>query len=235
MYFVGQASSADEAAQHAVRLSTQGTAPSYALTSSAASVYQSWLTKATFEYVQSMTAAIGSDASLDAAVNVLELGLFGSVLASDVTVLNATVASGITALLNVNSSSTQNYAYNVTLQVAVLTADMLLSVFVDVLNATNSRRRLLHSSHEHSADKPQAQALLLLRQPAGAESLASTNPTSAVEDNLSMAAVTEFGFAGAAPPGSKHAHKQVLMPSTAATAANESFKSQVYQAALLQS
>lgn len=58
--------------------------------------------------------------------------------------LNATIDQTVTAVLNTNSSDAmQNYAYNVTLQVAVLTADLLLSVFVDVLNSTVARRRML--------------------------------------------------------------------------------------------
>ena len=117
-----------------------------------ASVFQSWLTSATSSYVDQLTATLGTTAATVAATNTIELGLFSSVLTADVTVLDVAIDQNVTMALNVNSSEvSQNYAFNVTLQVAVLTADMLLSVFVDVLNSTDSRRRLLSSSDLASA------------------------------------------------------------------------------------
>jgi len=145
--FIGQADNATEAQQHAAQLYTTGTAPNTALTTDIAAVFQSWLTSNVTAYVEEMTAALGTSTAVVAAVDVLELGLFSSVLVSDVTVLNATIDQNATAALVVNSSNAvQNCAYNVTLQVTVLTADMLLSVFVDVVNTTSSRRRLMSSS-----------------------------------------------------------------------------------------
>ena len=150
--FIGQANSTLEAQQHAAQLYTSGTAPNSAFTADIATVFQTWLASNVTTYVDQMTAALGATTAVVAAVNTLELGLFSSVLVSDVTVLNATVDQNVTSLLSTNNSSaSQTYAYNVTLQVAVLTADMLLSVFVDVLNSTDSRRRLLSSSELASA------------------------------------------------------------------------------------
>ena len=148
--FIGQADNATEAQQYAEELYTLGTACNSVLVTDVAAVFQTWLTSATSAYVESMTAALGADSAATAAVNVLELGLFSSISASEVMVLNATIDQNITNALNVNTSdATQNYAYNVTLQVTVLTADMLLSVFVDVLNSTlSSKRRLLSSSDQ---------------------------------------------------------------------------------------
>ena len=152
--FIGQANSTLEAQQHAAQLYTSGTAPNSAFTADIATVFQTWLASNVTTYVDQMTAALGATTAVVAAVNALELGLFSSVLVSDVTVLNATVDQNVTSLLSVNSSSaSQTYAYNVTLQVAVLTADMLLSVFVDVLNSTDSRRRLLSSSELPTASQ----------------------------------------------------------------------------------
>ena len=149
---IGQADSTLEAQQHAAQLYTPGTAPNSAFTADIAMVFQTWLASNVTTYVDQMTAALGATTAVVAAVNTLELGLFSSVLVSDVTVLNATIDQNVTSLLSINSSSaSQSYAYNVTLQVAVLTADMLLSVFVDVLNSTDSRRRLLSSSDLASA------------------------------------------------------------------------------------
>ena len=145
--FIGQAHSPVEAQQHAVQLYTSGTAPNSALTADIAAVYQTWLTSNVSAYVAHMTTTLGASTAVVAAVNTLELGLFSSVQVSDVTVLNATIDQSVTAILNINSSeAVQNYCYNVTLQVTVLTADMLLSVFVDVLNSTTQRRRLMSSS-----------------------------------------------------------------------------------------
>ena len=150
--FIGQADSTIEAQQHAAQLYTPGTAPNSAFTADIATVFQTWLASNVTTYVDQMTAALGGSTAVIAAVNTLELGIFSTVLVPDVTVLNATIDQNVTSLLSINSSNpSQTYAYNVTLQVAVLTADMLLSVFVDVLNSTDSRRRLLSSSDLASA------------------------------------------------------------------------------------
>jgi len=150
--FIGQADSTIEAQQHAAQLYTPGTALNSAFTADIATVFQTWLASNVTTYVDQMTAALGASTAVIAAVNTLELGIFSTVLVPDVTVLNATIDQNVTSLLSINSSNpSQTYAYNVTLQVAVLTADMLLSVFVDVLNSTDSRRRLLSSSDLASA------------------------------------------------------------------------------------
>ncbi len=146
--FIGQADSTIEAQQHAAQLYTPGTAPNSAFTADIATVFQTWLASNVTTYVDQMTAALGASTAVIAAVNTLELGIFSTVLVPDVTVLNATIDQNVTSLLSINSSNpSQTYAYNVTLQVA----DMLLSVFVDVLNSTDSRRRLLSSSDLASA------------------------------------------------------------------------------------
>ena len=150
--FIGQADNTTEAQHHAAQLYTPGTPPNAAFTADIATVFQTWLASNVTTYVDQMTAALGATTAVVAAVNTLELRLFSSVLVSDVTVLNATVDQNVTSLLSVNSSNaSQTYAYNVTLQVEVLTADMLLSVFVDVLNSTDGRRRLLSRSDLASA------------------------------------------------------------------------------------
>ena len=145
--FIGQANSTGSAQLQAQQLNETGTVPNAALTTAVASVFQAWLASATSSYVGQLTATLGTTAATVAATNTLELGLFSSVLTADVAVLNATIDQDITAALDVNGSDiVQNYAYNITLQIAVLTADMLLSVFVDVLNSTYPSRRLLGSS-----------------------------------------------------------------------------------------
>lgn len=145
--FIGQANSTGSAQLQAQQLNATGTVSNAALTAAVASVFQAWLASATSGYVGQLTATLGTNAATVAATNTLELGLFSSVLTADVAVLNATIDQDITAALDVNGSDiVQNYAYNITLQIAVLTADMLLSVFVDVLNSTYPSRRLLGSS-----------------------------------------------------------------------------------------
>ena len=177
--FIGQANSMSSAQLQAQQLNTTGVAPNAAFTTAVALVFQSWLTSATSSYVDQLTATFGTTAATVAATNKIELGLFSAVLTADVTVLNVAIDQNVTMALNVNSSEIiQNYAFNVTLQVVVLTADMLLSVFVDVLNSTYTRRRLLGSSalpwtqpdthHEPSEamqTSPEATALLLEKPP----------------------------------------------------------------------
>ncbi len=181
--FIGQANSTSSAQLQAQQLNTTGAAPNTAFTTAVASVFQTWLTSATSSYVGQLTATLGTTAATVAATNTIELGLFSSVLTADVTVLNVAIDQNVTMALNVNSSEIiQNYAFNVTLQVVVLTADMLLSVFVDVLNSTYTRRRLLGSSafpwthpdthHETSQamqTSPEATAVLLDKLPLSSE------------------------------------------------------------------
>ena len=145
--FIGQAPNANIAQQHALQLNTTGSAPNAALITAVASVFQTWLASAISTYVKELTATLGTTAATIAVSNTLQLGQFSSVTAQDVTIASAVIDPNVTAVLNTESSAdAQNYAYNVTLQVAVLTADMLLSVFVDVLsNNTGSRRHLLDS------------------------------------------------------------------------------------------
>ena len=150
--FIGQAPSGSVAQQRAVQLNTTGSPANTALTTAVASVFQSWLASATRSYVYELTTNM--TAPTIAASNTLQLGLFSSVGMQDVTVVSAIINPNVTAALNANNSgaAAQNYAYAVTLQVAVLTADMLVSVFVDVLNSTGSQRRLLVSNSKPATD-----------------------------------------------------------------------------------
>ena len=152
--FMAQADSIYLAQQHAAQLVTAGTDANIAITADLATVLQSWLASATSTYVNQMTAHLGAAADPVAAANTLQLGLFSAVLPPDVTVLSATIDRTNTLALNTNSSSvTQKYAFNVTVQVVVLTSYMLQSVYVDVLSdlaglsSPSSRRRLHSSSH----------------------------------------------------------------------------------------
>ena len=158
-FFMGQADNVSQAQQHAAQLCTAGAASNAAVTADLAAVLQSWLSSAVKSYVDQIQLALDASAGVVAAVDVVELGLFSTVVQADVAVLNASIDWDLTAALNVNI--TQNYAYNVTVQAAVLTSDLLLSVFVDVLSSSTSRRRLQSEAHHspydellHSMDSP---------------------------------------------------------------------------------
>ena len=144
---IGQAPNASAAQQVTLQLNSTGSAANAALTTAVASVFRTWLALATSGYVRELTATLGLTGATIAASNTLQLGLFSTVQMRDVTVMDAVIDPNVTAALNVDRSAEvqQNYAYNVTLRVAVLTADMLVSVFVDVLNSTGPARRLLAS------------------------------------------------------------------------------------------
>ena len=151
LFFMAQAESVSHAQQHAAQLYATGTATNAAVTADLATVLHMWLMSATSAYVDQMTASLGATAQAVAAVDVLRLGLFSTVAQTDVKVLSASIDWELSATLYTNSSgATQNYAYNVTVQIAVLTSDMLLSVFVDVINSRTSRRRL-HSDSDNIA------------------------------------------------------------------------------------
>ena len=152
--FMAQADSIYHAQQYAAQLDTAGSDANTVIASDLATVLHTWLTSATSTYVNQMTAHLGAAADPVAAVNTLKLGLFSTVLPADVTVLSASIDWNNTGALNTNSSSaTQKYAFNVTVQVAVLTSNMLQSVYVDVLShlaglsSPSSRRRLQSSSN----------------------------------------------------------------------------------------
>lgn len=152
--FIAQADSVFNAQQHAADLYTAGTAINSVLTADLAAVLQTWLMSATSTYVNQTTAYLGANADPVAASNTLELGLFSAVVPADVTVLSASIDWSNTGALNTDSSSASpKYAFNVTLQVAVLTSNMLQSVYVDVLpslavlSSPSSRRRLHSKSH----------------------------------------------------------------------------------------
>ena len=152
LLFMGHALSPGAAQSQIEMLNSSNTRFSKAFSNATASALQSWLASATATYVQQMTSSLGTNAGMVAAVNTLRLGLFSSVTQADVTVLDVGINETLSAAANFNSSSlVQKYVYNVTLQVVVLTADMLLSVFVDVLNSTYVRRRLLSSSQTTTA------------------------------------------------------------------------------------
>ena len=147
LLFMGHAPSPGAAQTQIEMLNSSNTRFSKAFSNATASALQTWLASATAAYVQQMTNSLGTTADMVAAVNTLRLGLFSSVTQLDVTVLDVGINDTLSAAANFNSSSlVQKYVYNVTLQVVVLTADMLLSVFVDVLNSTYVRRRLLSIS-----------------------------------------------------------------------------------------
>ncbi len=144
-FFMGQADNVSQAQQHAAQLCTAGAASNAAVTADLAVVLQNWLSSAVRSYVGQMKLALDASAGVVAAIDVVELGLFSTVVQADVAVLNATIDWDLTSALNVNI--TQNYAYNVTIQAAVLTSDLLLSVYVDVLSSSTSRRRLQSEAH----------------------------------------------------------------------------------------
>ncbi len=171
-FFMGQADNVSQAQQHAAQLCTAGAASNAAVTADLAAVLQSWLSSAVSSYIGQMKLALDASAGDVAAVDVVELGLFSTVVQADVAVLNATINWDLTSALNV--SITQNYAYNVTVQATVLTSDLLLSVFVDVLSSSTSRRRL-HSKPDH----------LLY-----AELLHSTNSSASIQTKSVHAAAT---------------------------------------------
>ena len=157
--FIAQADSIAQAQQHAAHLYTAGTDANTAITTDLATVLQMWLMSAASTYVNQMTTHLGADAYTVAAVNTLELGLFSAVVPADVIVLSASIDWSNTATLNTNSSSaSQKYAFNVTVQVAVLTSNMLQSVYVDVLPNLDvmsnpaGRRRLCSSSDSKLVD-----------------------------------------------------------------------------------
>ena len=153
--FITQAPNASMAQQRALQLNTTGSASNAALTTAVARAFQAWLASATSTYVKDLTATLGTTAATITASNTLQLGQFSSVTMQDVTIGSTFIDPNVTAALHSGSSAdTQKYAYNVTLQVAVLTADMLVSVFVDVLsNSTGSRRLLLVSKSGLATDK----------------------------------------------------------------------------------
>ena len=158
-FFMGQADNVSQAQQHAAQLGTAGAASNAALTADLAAVLQNWLSNAVRSYVGQMKLAWDASAAVVAAVDVVQLSLFSTIVQADVAVLNASIDWNLTAALNLNI--TQNYAYNVTVQAAVLTSDLLLSVFVDVLSSSTSRRRLHSKAHHlpydellHSTNSP---------------------------------------------------------------------------------
>ena len=157
--FIAQADSVYSAQQHAAQLSTAGTAANTAITADLATVLRTWLTSATSTYVSQMTAHLGGDNHTVATVNTLKLGTFSTVVPADVKVLNASVDWTSTAAVNTNSSAaTQKYALRVIVQVAVLTSNMLQSVYVDILPDFNetgkpsSKRRLQGTSDSNLVD-----------------------------------------------------------------------------------
>ena len=141
--FIAHAASSGNAQQDIAALLNTSSPLNTAFTSTIASVFQSWLAESTSTYVTQLTAGLDSDSALVQAVDTERLGLFSHVQQPDVTVLNATIVQNLTNILDASSNTVTRYAYNVTIQVSVVTANLLSSVFVDVLNATASRRRLL--------------------------------------------------------------------------------------------
>ena len=156
--FISQAAGDSDAQEIALALYNTSSVVNAAFTATIASVFQSWLADTTSAYVSQLTADLESGAALIQAINAARLSLFGDVLQSDVRVLNSTVDQNITAQLVTNSTaSVQSYAYNVTMQVTVLTANLLSSVFVDVLNNTSSRRHLLGAASLFRSDPVEPQ------------------------------------------------------------------------------
>lgn len=144
LLFLARAANGSAAQKIAVDLFNTSSVVNAAFTATVASVFQSWLADTTAAYVTQYTSSQETDAALVHATNTVRLALFSNVTQPDVQVLSSAIDPNVTALLVNNSTAeVQNYAYNVTLQITVLTANLLSSVFVDVLNSTSSRRLLL--------------------------------------------------------------------------------------------
>ena len=144
--FISQASSSLAAQQDVLTLYNSSSSFNALFIVNIASVFQSWLANATSQYVADLTAGLETNSAVVQATNTVRLGLLSNVLQPDVTVLNATIDQNITAMLSDSSSTVlQPYAYNVTIQVRVVTATLLSSVFVSILNSTSSRRLLMAS------------------------------------------------------------------------------------------
>lgn len=150
---IGQAASTSIAQETALALLNTSSVVNAAFRSTVAAVFESWLTETISVYVTQLMTGDASDAALIQATNPVRLGLLSDVLQTDVKVLNSIIDANVTALLADNGTATlQSYAYNVTLQVTVLTTNLLSSVFVGVLNGTSSRRHLLAAPATHEAD-----------------------------------------------------------------------------------
>ena len=163
-FFIGQADSDSTAQKNALALYNTSSVVSAAFTATIASVFQLWLIGTTSAYVDQLTSGLGSASSSTQATNAARLALFSDVTQPEVQVLNSTVDQNLTAQLADNSAAgVQTYAYNVTLQVTVLTATLLSSVFVDVLNSTSSRRHLLSFSPSLLTDKLEAQNSIITK------------------------------------------------------------------------
>ena len=148
---IGQATSSSTAQENALALVNSSSADNAAFTGAAASVFQSWLTESTSAYVSQLVS--GQDAEEVLAIDLARLALFGGMAPPDVKVLSSDIDHNTSALLMNNSTaSVQTVAYNVTLQVTVLTASLLSSVFVNVFNSTAiaaSKRHLLADTDAH--------------------------------------------------------------------------------------
>lgn len=145
--FIGQAASSSTAQQNVLALCNASSAVNAAFTATVASVFQSWLANTTSAYVSQLVTGQMSDAAGVSASNSARLALFSDVTQPDMQVLNASIDQNITSMLvGGSTAAVQTYVYNVTLQATVLTASLLASVFVDVLNDSDSTvnsRRLL--------------------------------------------------------------------------------------------
>ena len=163
-FFIGQADSDSTAQDNALALYNTSSVVSAAFTATVASVFQLWLIGTTSAYVDQLTSGLGLESYSTQATNVARLALFSDVTQPEVQVLNSTVDQNLTAQLVDNSAAgVQTYAYNVTLQVTVLTATLLSSVFVNVLNSTSSTRHLLSSSPSLRSDQYEAQHSIITK------------------------------------------------------------------------
>lgn len=153
---IGQADSNSSAQQDALALSNSSSLVNTAFTAALASAFQSWLTHTTSAFANQLVDARFMSAADVSAIDSARLALLGDVLQPDVKVLNSSIDQTATALLVSNSTAAvQNYAYNVTVQVTVLTASLLSSVFVSLLNDTTNLingGRLLHAHSAQEAD-----------------------------------------------------------------------------------
>ena len=178
-FFIGQADSYSTAQNNAVALCNTSSVVNAAFTTTIASVFRSWLVGTTSAYVDQLTSGLGSDSSSTQATNAARLALFSDVTQPEVQVLNSTVDQNLTAQLTDNSAAgVQTYAYNVTLQVTVLTATLLSSVFVDVLNSTSSKRHLLFSPSLY-LDQLEAQHSIITKASAQQAGLVAASVTTA--------------------------------------------------------
>lgn len=211
---IGQAARNSTAQQIALALRNTSSAVNAAFTATVASAFQSWLRQNTSAYVAQLVTGQHTETAAVSVENSARLALFSDVVQPDVEVLSSHIDQNITAQLSSSSTAAvQSYVYNVTLQVTVLTASLLSSVFVNVLNGSAhidvgrhllaesvalhpSKRCLQQSSSQASPTFPLA-SLLLFKVDL---TLAAFYGTS----NCSIQSIGDLFYGGADPPEALH-------------------------------